>query len=78
VATASFSFERDSWIEVRDKDGNLIISRLHPAGSSRDISGAAPLSIVVGNASHVKLRYKGVEVPLQPNPESDVARLTLP
>ena len=75
--TASFSFARDSWIEVRDKDNNLIVSRLHLAGSSRDISGAAPLSIVVGNASHVKLQYKGQPVALQPNAESDVARLTL-
>lgn len=76
--TASFSFARDSWVEVRDKDNNLIVSRLHQAGSTRDISGAPPLSIVVGNASHVKLQYKGKDVPLQPNAESDVARLTLP
>lgn len=76
--TASFSFARDSWVEVRDKDNNLIVSRLHQAGSTRDISGVPPLSIVVGNASHVKLQYKGKDVPLQPNAESDVARLTLP
>ena len=78
AATVSLAFARDSWVEVRDKDNNLIVSRLHQAGTTRDISGAAPLSLVVGNASHVKLRYKGQDVPLQPNAESDVARLTLP
>ncbi|WP_303786602.1 helix-turn-helix domain-containing protein [Azovibrio restrictus] len=77
-ATISLAFARDSWVEVRDKDNNLIVSRLHPAGTTRDISGAGPLSVVIGNASYVKLRYKGQDVPLQPNPESDVARLTLP
>lgn len=72
-----FRFERDSWVEVRDKDGNLITSRLHPAGSSRDIAGVPPLNVVVGNASQVKLHYRGQPVALQPNAESDVARLTL-
>lgn len=78
VATVALTFSRDSWVEVRDKDGQIIVSRLHQGGTRRDISGAAPLSLVIGNASHVKLRYKGQDVPLQPNAESDVARLTLP
>ncbi len=73
----SFRFTRDSWVEVRDKDGNLITSRLHPAGSTREIAGVPPLSVVVGNASYVQLQYKGQSVPLQPNAESDVARVTL-
>lgn len=73
----SFRFTRDSWVEVRDKDGNLITSRLHPAGSTREITGVPPLSVVVGNASYVQLQYKGQSVPLQPNAESDVARVTL-
>lgn len=76
-AAVSFKFERDSWIEVRDKDGNLLTSRLHPAGSTREVSGTPPLSLVVGNASHVQLQYKGKAVALEPNAESDVARLTL-
>lgn len=73
----SFRFTRDSWVEVRDKDGNLITSRLHPAGSTREITGVPPLSVVVGNASYVQLQYKGQSVSLQPNAESDVARVTL-
>lgn len=73
----SFRFARDSWVEVRDKDGNLITSRLHLAGSTREIGGVPPLNVVVGNASYVQLQYKGQSVPLQPNAESDVARVTL-
>ena len=77
-ATLRFAFARDSWVEVRDREGNLLLSRLNPAGSQKEISGRPPFSVVVGNASHVKLQYQGQDVALSPNGESDVARLTLP
>lgn len=73
----TFRFEQASWVEVKDKTGQIIFSQLSPAGSEREVDGVPPFSMVVGNASHVKLTYKGREVPLEPRSKDDVARVTL-
>jgi cytoskeleton protein RodZ len=70
-------FEGESWVEVRDGTGNTIFSRLNAAGTERVIKGAPPLSVVVGNASSVKLLYHDKPVDLQPHTKVDVARITL-
>ena len=72
-----FSFAQPSWVEVRDRDGQVILSQIHPAGSQRGLDGQAPFTLVVGNASHVRLQYKGKPVELAPRSKGDVARLTL-
>lgn len=71
------TFSRESWVEVRDRDGNVIFGQLNPAGSIRVVRGQPPLSIVVGNASGVSLTYNGKTVDLAPHTRTDVARLTL-
>lgn len=70
-------FERDSWVEVRNGNGNVIFAQVSPGGSVRIIRGLAPLSLVVGNASGVSLTFKGKTVDLAPHTRTDVARLTL-
>lgn len=70
-------FEGDSWVEVRDASGTTIFSRLNTAGTERLIRGNPPLSLVVGNASSVKLLYHEKPVDLQPHTRVDVARITL-
>lgn len=70
-------FERESWVEVRNGNGNVIFAQLSPAGSVRIVRGLPPLSLVVGNASGVTLTFKGKAVDLAPHTRTDVARLTL-
>jgi cytoskeleton protein RodZ len=70
-------FEGESWVEVRDANGTTIFSRLNSPGTERLIRGTPPLSLVVGNASSVKLLYHDKEVDLQPHTRVDVARITL-
>jgi cytoskeleton protein RodZ len=43
-------FERESWVEIRDRSGHKIFSQLNPAGTEQAVSGQPPLSLVVGNA----------------------------
>ena len=76
-ARFSFRFEQPSWVEVKDKSGQIVFSQLNPAGSEREVAGQPPFSLIVGNASHVKLTYRGKEVPLEPRSKEDVARVTL-
>lgn len=72
-----FEFEEDSWVEVKDGSGRLLLSMLGKQGTTQNVSGPLPLSIVVGNAKGVKLFYKGQRLDLLPMQGSDVARLKL-
>lgn len=71
-------FERDAWVEVRDASGKTIFSRLGKAGESQEVRGTPPFALVVGNAPHVKLQYRGKVVALEPKGGTDVVRLSLP
>jgi cytoskeleton protein RodZ len=72
-----FAFSEPSWVEVRDRSGQVIFSQLSQAGSTREVSGQPPFSLVVGNASHVSVQYRGKPVDLSKRSKDDVARLTL-
>jgi cytoskeleton protein RodZ len=72
-----FSFAQPSWVEVRDRSGQIIFSQLSQADSQREIEGQPPFTLVIGNASNVTLKYKGRTVDLSMRSKDDVARLTL-
>ena len=67
-----------SWTEVRDRSGQLLISRLVAANSNEALRGAGPFDVVLGNAHVVTLTYRGKRVDLAPYTRQNVARLTLP
>jgi cytoskeleton protein RodZ len=72
-----FSFSQPSWVEVRDRSGEIIFSQLSQAGSQREIDGRPPFTLVIGNATHVSLHYKGKPVDLSRRSKDDVARVTV-
>lgn len=70
-------FSEESWVEIQDRDGKVVLSQLNPPGSEKRVSGRAPLSIVIGNAHAVRLTYNGRPVDLAPHTKVDVARFVL-
>lgn len=72
-----FQFLRDSWIEVKDAEGTVLVSALQRAGTAQTFEGKPPLALVIGNAAGVRLRYNDADVDLSKHARSDVARLTL-
>ncbi|PKO34499.1 MAG: hypothetical protein CVU34_07025 [Betaproteobacteria bacterium HGW-Betaproteobacteria-7] len=72
-----FVFDKESWLEVRDRDNRLIFSQRLAAGSEQLLAGAAPLSLVIGFAPGVRLFWQGKAVDLTPHTKGDVARLVL-
>ena len=72
-----FSFTKPAWVEVRDRDGQVIFSRLNQAGSQQEIAGQPPFALIVGNATYVTLEYKGKPVELGNRSKDDVSRLSL-
>lgn len=76
-ATLRMVFDQESWVEIKDRNGNTIFGQLSPAGSRRSVSGEPPFEVVVGNAAGVRLTYKDETVDLSAHTQVDVARLTL-
>jgi cytoskeleton protein RodZ len=70
-------FERESWVEIRNRDGKILTSQLNPAGSERTVEGLPPFEVVIGNAQHVRLSYDDQPVDLAPHVKVEVARFTL-
>jgi cytoskeleton protein RodZ len=75
--TVRLAFERESWVEIRDASGQVILSGVNRAGTEQVVKGLAPLAVVVGNASGVRVDYEARRVDLQPHTLVNVARLTL-
>ena len=59
-------FSADSWMEIVDTNGEVLLSRTNPAGSEKWIGGGrrAPYEISIGKVRAVKIIYKGHEVDL--------------
>jgi cytoskeleton protein RodZ len=70
-------FEDESWVEIRDRDGKVILWQLNLPGTRQVVSGRPPLSFVIGNAHGVRLTYDDRAVDLAPYTRTDVARMTL-
>jgi len=55
-------FSAPSWVEVSDVAGRHLLHGLIEAGSTRTLTGTAPLLVVLGNAPAVTLRFNGEPV----------------
>lgn len=77
VAALRFRFEQAAWVEVRDGGGKLLLHGMQPAGSTREIAGRRPYSLVVGNAAHVRLDHGGRDIELGALARQGVARLKI-
>ena len=72
-------FAQDSWMEIVDTNGEMLLSRMNLAGTEKWIGGGrrAPYQVAIGKVGAVKLYYKGREVDLSKYNQSGVVRLVL-
>jgi cytoskeleton protein RodZ len=73
------SFAGDSWTEVKDGRGKLLLSRINRPGTEQVLRGKPPFSLTIGNAAEVKLVYnnKPVDLARYTNAYGGTARLSL-
>jgi cytoskeleton protein RodZ len=76
-AAIRMTFDADSWVEIKDKDGKILLSQLNHAGIEQRINGNPPFSLTIGYATAVHLYYKGKAIDLEPYANDEVAHLTL-
>lgn len=68
-------FERESWVEVRDATGRVLLLGTQPANSTRELSGEKPYSMTIGNAHFVRVEHGGRNVDLGAVTQKGVARV---
>lgn len=67
----------ESWVEVRDGAGQLLLSRTLQAGEAVGLDGALPLRATIGNAPAISVTFRGAPVDLVPATRDNIARLEL-
>lgn len=67
----------DTWIELSDARGQVLLSRVLPAGEQQDFSGAPPYRLRIGNVSGTRIEWRGAAVDLAAWSKDNVARLEL-
>ncbi|WP_299591380.1 RodZ domain-containing protein [uncultured Microbulbifer sp.] len=76
-AALALSFSEESWVEVTDATGNKILARLQPAGSTVELEGEAPFSLMLGNAAATTVSYAGEVVESAPLGNRRTRKLTV-
>jgi cytoskeleton protein RodZ len=67
-----------SWVDVRDANGQVLLSRTVLPGESVGLDGALPIRLVIGNAAATQLGFRGQSVDLAARTRDNVARVELP
>lgn len=67
----------ESWVEVRDGAGQVLLSRALQAGETVNLDGTLPLRATIGNASAMRASFRGQPLDLSARARDNVARLEL-
>lgn len=75
----TLSFGEDCWTEITDASGQRLYFELGRAGTTVDVEGAPPLSVLLGSADNVDIRVNGEVYAIgAADRRGRTARLTLP
>lgn len=75
--TVLLRFTGDSWAEVTDRNGKILLSQLSSAGAEHVLDGELPLNVVIGDANFASVEVRGAAFNLQPFTRNNVARFTI-
>ena len=69
---------QDTWVQASDSGGQVLTSRLIPAGETVELTGRLPLKLRIGNVRGTELSFRGQPVNLAASARDNVANLSLP
>lgn len=79
VGELQIRFASDTWYEIRDKNGKVVLGGNAKAGQSVAGGGTPPYKVVIGNVKGIEsMTRNGEPVDLKAANRNNVARLTLP
>jgi cytoskeleton protein RodZ len=67
----------ESWVEVVDARGQILLSRTLRVGEEQSLAGLPPLKVKVGNVAGTEMLLRGGKVDLAGQSQNNVARLEL-
>lgn len=67
----------DTWLEVRDGRGQLVVNRLLRQGESQSVDLAPPFNVVIGRAHLVRTTWRGKDFDLTPHTKVSTARFDI-
>ncbi len=70
-------FDEDSWVEIKDGNGKLLLSMMGKQGTSQSVAGPVPISVTIGNPKGVRVYYKNQPLDLGTGATQDVVHLRL-
>jgi cytoskeleton protein RodZ len=70
-------FARDTWVEIRDREGQVLISGTGHAASERQLEGVPPFAVTIGNVGGVRITYNGKPLDVSAYAAHNIARFTL-
>ena len=68
----------ESWLQVTDASGRVLLSRTLTAGESVPLTGKAPFRLIVGRAELVSIVYQGANQTYPAAMQTGLARLSVP
>lgn len=73
------TFTNECWVSVEDHSGKVLAMRVKPAGSELNVSGEAPIKLLLGRVEAVgQVFVNGSPIAFNRESRSGVVRLTLP
>ena len=70
-------FRGTSWVEVRDRNGGVVLSMTGGDGVAREVQVATPGDLTVGNAGAVDVTWRGRPLDVVTPSRGNVARIKL-
>ncbi len=77
VHDLEFDISDDTWIQVMDNSGAMLVNGLQEGPTVLTLDGEAPFDVNIGNAPAVKLRYRGEDIALDQYTQGNSASFTL-
>ncbi|GAA5524981.1 cytoskeleton protein RodZ [Microbulbifer aestuariivivens] len=77
VETLELRFSEEAWIEVKDARGTVLLATLQAQGSTVELEGQPPFSLMLGNAAGTEVRYRNQVIPSDPLGSRRTRRLTV-
>lgn len=76
--SSTLSFSKDCWIKITDATNAVVAVGIKKAGTQLQISGVAPLEVVLGAPSGVEITYQQQSIDFSSYISNETATFTLP
>ncbi|MEZ5528570.1 MAG: DUF4115 domain-containing protein [Porticoccaceae bacterium] len=75
MRTLAIRVNQQSWVEVFDAEGDMLVADLKPSGTELEVTGLAPFNVTLGYAPGVELSFAGEPVSIESIASDNTATL---